>query len=304
MSGRPRISAQRFTISGIMRPLSKSTTATMLDWTPTRPVGGWLATYGKINDEGHVVPTKDRDGHIFEAARELGRVRFATYLERGKFNDNHKTGITVGFPTLLEHHDEESPLALAHRKVGYWTEGYLLDRNDPNTWEARGYEPTEEDFSRADYYWRLSRLLKGTTRGLALSAHGQYAQSPCGNRITWADIHEAAVCEVPRNPDTVLMPLELGTPLRIGAEGIGVAGADPCATCSCPANACRKLVLAKGTKATVDTVEIAPHEERDVERLARLLCARMGCTTEEAMRWIRMWLREQKTRKEATNADR
>lgn len=304
MGARAAIQSQQFTMQGHLRQLDKASGLEMDEWKPTRPIGGWLATYGKIAEDGTVVPTRDRDGQVFEAAQALGRIDFTDYLRKGKLNDTHDEDVIVGFPTLLEFHDQFTDLAKAHRKVGFWTEGYLLDRNDPEGWARAGFTPTPHDFDRADHFWNLATLLKGTPRSLALSAHGKYLPSPCGDRIIYAKMTQGAVCEVPKNPDATLFPLRLSSPLRIEQ-----VGASPCDTCSCPAGACRGL-LRKASKSKVEVSDAAlakaqkimqdadPHRAR---RVVHLLAMRLGCTEQEAVRWLELWLKTRTEQKEAAN---
>jgi hypothetical protein len=298
MVAKPSLRAHPFALHGTVKPLVKATEGTV--WTPTRPMGGWLATYGKIGPNGGVVPTKDREGQIFEAAKTLGMIDFGTYLKKGRWNDTHDEGIIVGVPTDLEFHDHTTDLAKAHRKVGFWTEGHLFDRTDPMSWELFGYEPTEKDLDRSDYFWKLSHLLKGTPRSLALSAHGKMLLSPCGERIIWATVRQAAVCEVPQNADATLQPLELAVKVRQS-----MVGANACATCSCPAGACKNL-LRKGVTATAvapivqESLEgsasnsVMGQAERNEEMLQRLVtqvAKRMKCSEQQAREWVRKWIK-------------
>lgn len=282
-------------------------------WMPTRPLGGWLATYGKIDENGRVVPTVDRQGHIFEAARTIGQIDFSDYLGKGRWNDTHlKPKVWVGVPTSLEHHDESSELAKAHRKVGWWTEGHLYDRFDPRSWTLFGdYEPTVEDLAKADHFWQIATMLRGLPRPLGFSAEGQMLLSPCKSRIIWARVDGNAVCEVPQNPDTAASPLALavpdGTPLVPE-----MAGRLPCDTCSCPAGARCKLTAAsaaaaplakaqtigRGTFASAGDpydpttlVEVRHREAAGTtdDDLIALVMRRFGVTQRTARRWVQTW---------------
>lgn len=270
----------RFSLSGAVVPMAKGTE--LGGWRPSRPFGGWLATYGTIGIDGKVTPTVDRQGHTFEAAGQaLGAIDWTEYLAKGLWNDTHlkdlatwsdggttrtfpivretSDGVTaenpedrrqswdlrhgafqrtkqralVGRGGVLEFHDAESPLAKAHGKVGFWTEGHLWDRNDPRSWTAAGeYEPTSLDLDRADHFWTVATMLKGIPRPLGFSADGKMLLSPCETRIIWAKVNEVAVCEVPQNPHAVALPLQLSVPL-----GSASVLARPCDSCRCPPGA-------------------------------------------------------------------
>lgn len=254
----------------------------------------------------------DREKQWFEAAQALGQIDFSEYLAKGRWNDTHlwddkaNTGVMVGIPTELEYHDETSPLAKAHRKVGWWTEGHLFDRHDPESWTRFGAEPTAEDLDRADYYWQLGQLLKGTPRALGISAHGKMLLSPCGKRIIWAKVQHAAVCEVPQNPDSLLYPLRMAVPIHRT-----MVGANPCESCACPPGACRDLRLLKATTAGTMAATVPedleqttvgdgdpelPERTSDteirVERLVKLLLERNpGTSRAGVLKWVNSWLK-------------
>jgi hypothetical protein len=300
--------AVRFDMTGELTALRKGTVDGQ--WTPTRPVGGWLATWAKIGPNGGIVPTFDREDQWFEAAKALGQIDFSDYLQKGRLNDTHlwdeatNSGIMVGIPTALEYHDETTPLAKAHRKVGWWTEGHLFDRHDPESWTRHGVEPTAQDLDRSDYYWRLGHLLKGTPRALGISAHGKMLLSPCGKRIIWAKVQHAAVCEIPQNPDSLLYPLRMAVPITRS-----MIGASPCESCACPPGACRDLrkAMTSGTMAAVvpEDLEQSPANhptdsdtEIKVERLVSLLCERNPhATRSEVLGWVRSWLKAKTSNK-------
>lgn len=214
----------------------------------SRPMGGWLATAGKLDGDGITVPTTDRDGQVFEAVAELGRVDWTPYVQRGVWNDTHNEAVTVGLPDSLAYYDAASEMAAAHGKIGLYTTGHLFDRDDPRSWagltDADGVprEPTPREFERADHFWALAGRLAGLPRTLALSAHGRMALSPCGKRIILALIEAAAVCELPKNPDATLEPLRLGVP---GAKIRVTASA--CGRCRCPAGVCAARTDAPGS---------------------------------------------------------
>jgi len=264
---------------------------------PSRPLGGWLMTYGKIGPSGGIVPTVDRQGHIVEAARELGHIDWSEYLKGGRWNDTHlkdeATGrhlALVGLPSVLEFHDGTTELAKAHRKVGFWTAGHLFDRNDPASWSAYGdYVPTPHDLDRSDYFWDLAQLLKGTPRPLGLSAEGDMALDDSGTRIVFARVRQAAVCELPQNPDTTLEPMQLGlpgplldTPLQIMAKAIAVAqGSEGVST----ENAATRAVVP-------EDLEGAPAStpKAKFDRLVAILMERYSISESTARTWIKRFL--------------
>lgn len=286
--------------------------------------------WGLLAADGTITPQLDRQGHFFEAARELGRIDFSEYLAKGVWDDTHifdnpnfpELGkIVVGVPTDLEYHGPESELAKAHGKVGWWTEGHLFDPHDPNSWRNfTTHEPTARDLQRADYYWRLSSLLKGTPRDIGISAEGKMLESPCGRRIIWAKVQRAAVCEVPQAPASTLQPLELAVPLKAG-----MIGASPCDSCSCPAGACKTLRLRKSGSSHIvsdlygfggenvddvygddhaqTVVPSQPDEARmdlKIRALVALVQKRFDLDRKEAARWVRAWM----SSKRQTQGDR
>lgn len=224
----------RFALNGAVVPLTMAKGGPRPP--PSRPLGGWLMTYGKVLGDGSIVETVDRDGHVVEAARALGGIDWGPYLNGGLWNDTHDEGVIVGLPESLEFHDGTTPLSLEHGKVGFFTTGRLFDRADPSSWEGLGREPSAHELDRADHFWRLAHLLKGTPRPIGLSAHGGMRLSPCGTRIIYAVVRAGAVCELPKNPDATLEPLELGRQgLLALRKGIGAA---PCGACRCPSGSC------------------------------------------------------------------
>lgn len=281
----------------------------------TRPMGGWLATFGKLGPDGGIVPTVDRDGQVFEAARELGRIDWSPYLKGGKWNDTHDDKVIVGLPVSLEFHDGTTPLSKSHGKIGFWTTGRLFDRNDPSSWDGLGRRPTAHEFERADHFWSLAHLLKGLPRPIGLSAHGAYAASPCGKRIVYARVDEAAVCELPKNPDATLEALEKAVRapdlLEVLAKGsrVPTAGGKPCGRCSCPPGACdgllRKAVTAGGGTVPEDLEGVrgrpivgptTPDPDESVkgaqrEALIERLQSRFLIDRPTAERWIAYWFR-------------
>lgn len=300
----------RFDLFGEVRPLAKAVGPG--GYVPTRPLGGWIATYAQIADNGDLVPSRDREGHVFEAAGALGRIDWSDYLKKGKWNDTHDP-VYVGVPTGLEFHDQTTELAKAHRKVGFWTEGHLFDRRDPRSWSMfTDYEPTAKDLDRSDHFWTIATMLKGLPRPLGFSAHGKMILSPCGERIIWARVEENAVCEMPQNPNAVAVPLRLavtgGAAVTVRPEMVGKL---PCDSCRCPPGA-RCKTLEKGAASIQGGQFPAPDEvvnaanlvgQSVVDRsrsasdvLVQLLCERFGCNADTATRWIRQWLANQNTR--------
>lgn len=269
-------------------------------------MGGWLATFAQVGPGGELIPTVDREGHLFEAARTLATIDFTPYLKRGLWNDTHKKPkVYVGVPTGLEQHDGTTELSKAHRKAGWWTEGHLWDRRDPRSWTLfTDHEPTSEELNRADEFWRLAQLLKGTARPLGFSAEGHMLLSPCGTRIIWAQIAGNAICETPQNLDSTAIPLELAVPEgRILSPDM--LGRSPCETCACPPGA-RCLTLSKATDAGGQGTKLptpqdlegeahdpqkdsSPEELSDEDRLVQRVQAHSGCTEETARRWVRTW---------------
>ncbi len=295
----------RFTVQGDVWPLDSMRKGTAY----SRAMGGWLMTYGKIGPDGGIIPTVDREGHVVDAARELGHINWQNYVKAGRWNDTHDEGTIVGLPDSLEFHDGTTELAKAHRKVGFWTVGHLFDRADSRSWtgltddagEAR--EPTPAELSRADHFWNLAHLLKGTPRPLGLSAHGRMALSACKHRIIYAEVDQAAVCELPMNPDATVEPMQLaapGTPLDILRKGMDTG--DRCQRCSCPAGSCARLAKAvtSGTLQVPEDFEGARVSEliptsEALARLVRLIMAQFHVSESDAKRWIRDFYQQRQT---------
>lgn len=293
-----------FALFGEVSPLHKAVGASA--WIPTRPLGGWMATYGKIGPNGGIIPTVDRDDHIFEAAGTIGKIDFTEYLAKGLWNDTH-TEVIVGVPSGLEFCGPDSPLAKAHSKVGFWTEGHLFDRRDPRSWlSCTTYEPTSADLDQADYYWHLATMLKGMPRSLGFSAEGKMQLSPCGHRIIYARVARNSVCELPVNPDSIATPLRLAREHRLVPDMVGKS---PCADCRCPWDSrCKVAPLAKGVSPAdaVDPVLVVQDLEDEAAdqagedepspyaMLQQLVIERTHCTPADARRWIAGYLRKNK----------
>lgn len=193
---------------GVVTPLAKGR-ARADGFEASRPLGGWVAVYGLIRPDGQLDPVVDRDGQVIEAAATPDNMDVSTYLTSGVWTDTHRAGTRVGLPTELEWHGADSPLAKSHGKVGWYTCGHLFDRHDPSSWEAFGLErPAERDLDRADAFWRAAKTLTGTGRPLGFSAEGRMRLSPDRRRIVWAELTDAAVCELPVNPATTAEPIE------------------------------------------------------------------------------------------------
>ena len=240
-----------FYLPGEVVPLLKSQVqARVGGHYPTRPMAGWLMTYAKLAADGSLVETVDRDRHVVEAARELGKIDWQPYVKGGFWNDTHDEQTIVGVPTLLEFHDQHTELAKAHRKVGFFTAGHLFDRKDPSSWMLyTDRVPTERELDASDRFWTIATMLKGMVRPLGLSAHGKMALSPCRSRIIWCQVSQAAVCELPKNPDATLEPMELavrGAQLPIELLRKGMVGRRACGACSCPPWACEGLLRKSG----------------------------------------------------------
>jgi hypothetical protein len=303
------VHAFRFALNGQISPLAKAASAD--GYVPTRPMGGWIAPYGTLAADGRLVQSRDREGHIFEAARTIGQIDFSDYLRKGKWNDTHiKPKIWVGVPRLLEHHDETSELAKAHRVVGWWTEGHLFDRGDPRSWASfTDYEPTAQDLDRADYFWHIATMTKGLPRSLAFSAEGKMLLSPCKTRIIWAHVDGNAVCETPQIPTAVAMPLDLqkgkNTQIDIPMFSPDMVTARPCDTCRCPAGArCTPIAkaAAENTAAALVPEDLEgddqapdPEDSDDLTRLIRAVSMWGKCTEEQAKRWAKSFFSKRKS---------
>jgi hypothetical protein len=242
----------QFRLNGTVEPLLKGTTGPQ-GHRPARSLGGWLMVYALIGPTGGLQPVRDRDGHVMEAAKELGRIDWTEYLRKGTWNDHHNEDVVVGHGSNLEFHDETTPLAQSHRKVGFWTSGHLWDRADPASWELyTERRPSEVELQRADELWGLAQCLKGTPRPLGFSAHGMMRMSACGRRALAAQCDAAAICELPKNPATTAEPMMLAaaldeSPLAWMRKGQVERHDSPCRSCTCPPGAAC-LVLRKGLR--------------------------------------------------------
>jgi hypothetical protein len=240
---------------------------------PARRLAGWLTTYGKLGPDGEVVPTEDRDGQVFEASANLGKIDWTEYVRGGLWNDSHRApfpdgrwpeqapgpkgvAVYVGIGTRLEFHDATSPLAKAHGKVGFFTVGHLWDPADASSWEDyTDYVPNAEDLAKASEFWALANVLDDAGASLGFSAHGVATLSSCRRRILTARIIGAAVCTGPRNPDATAaiakgitgdVDARLLDPAVAFGKAVPARDARPCGRCSCLAGTCAGLALAKG----------------------------------------------------------
>lgn len=289
----------RFTVHGLVspmvEPLVKAVGASR--HRPTRPLAGWLAVYGRRGPHGGIVPTQDRDGHVFEAARSLGQIDWSPYLRSGLWNDTHrkwpeghpKAGqhkAIVGLPVMLEFHDGTTALSKAHGKLGFWTAGHLFDRADPNSWELyTDHKPSPEDLDRADYYWALSDLLKGLPRPLGISCEGKMAlDKATRTKILFAIVENAAVCEIPKNADATLEQMEFAVaqgPLEILAKALDTASGGVHSE-------------SPGVRAIVPE-DLEGDAQGDAQgdtlgRLLELVMERFQVTRETAQRWVKTFL--------------
>lgn len=242
-----------FQLLGTAEPLRKAS-AGVEGHEPSRALGGWATTYGKLGPDGQVIPTWDRDDQVMDAARELEGIDWSTYLRGGGgfWNDTHIGGragdrqIKVGIGTALGFHGPGSELAQDHGKVGWWTAGHLWDRNDPNSWSLyTDYRPTPQDLDRADYFWDLATgPLRGADRTLGFSVDGLMRTSPCRRRIIWAAVQEVALAVGPANPDCTVEVLHKAQGVAQGFDFLrpGLIGADAlpaeCGRCRCPPGVC------------------------------------------------------------------
>jgi hypothetical protein len=299
-----------FTLNGSIEPLMKAVAGPQ-GHKPTRPLGGWLMVYALLGPNGGLHPVLDRENQVMEAASELGRIDWTEYLRKGRWNDTHNENVLVGQGTNLEFHDQHTPLAKAHGKVGFWTSGHLWDPADASSWELyTDHVPNPTELRRADEFWTLAQCLKGTPRPLGLSAHGWMELSACKSRILTAGCEAAAVCELPMNPASTVEPMELalrGSPLEWLRKGMVARHDRPCRTCSCPPGAAC-LALRKGLQRAdsaplmTDRLDIESDDtavltklDRDdpaakVEALIALIQARFFVTRADAVRWVARYL--------------
>lgn len=277
--------AKPFVLGGTVAPLLKGEDDGW-GWTPTRPLGGWLIVYGMIKADGSIEPITDRQDQVFEAAQRPDGIDVNDYLATGKpgvgfWNDTHRKDpeLIVGRPTHLSFHGPDSELAKAHGKVGWWTEGYLIDHKDPRSWRDLPERPSQEAFERADRFWRAGHMLKGVPRPLGLSAEGQMALSRDRRRILWAKLTKAAVCELPVNPATTIEPMELAVQaLRKAVDAGKVADLAP-----------EDL---EGGKAASGPDPISEADSENVDRLVKLVVKKKNVTEAAARRWVTKWLRQ------------
>lgn len=286
-----------FAISGGVVPLIKARKPGV--WVPTRPMGGWAAVYGQIGDDGQVVPSVDRDEQVFEAAGELGRIDWEPYIKGRGWNDTH-TDLYVGVGTSLEFHDGSTEMSKSHRKVGFWTAGHLFDRNDPKSWEdwlPQERWPSPQELDRADFYWQLGQLLKGTPRPLGFSAEGGMMLSPCHKRILKARVDRVSICQVPVGPDATVEPMEVMGKAVVSLDAV-------CGRCACPEGGCQ-VRLAKAQEAMDTTEPVGEPSDADddldfdpetpsVRALVRRVMEYKGVTELRAVAFVRAWWESKK----------
>jgi len=151
---------------------------------PMRKLGGFLTT-----------AAKDLMGQELIAAIDEKALDFSPYRKHGRWNDNHyvfnrdgsKYQVTVGFPTDLEF----------HKGKGWYTEGYLLP-DDPDLADT-------EPLRRANYYWALAQIYHkhpelGKSLGFSIEGNTD-EETPDKKKILKATVYNAAVTEVPINPE-------------------------------------------------------------------------------------------------------
>ena len=262
--------------------------------------------YAMIGPNGGLVPVVDHDKHIMEAASELGRIEWDEYLAKGHWNDTHDESTIVGHGSNLEFHDQHTEMALAHRKVGFWTNGHLWDGDDPESWRAYGdHTPSATELRKADRFWGLATALRGASRPLGFSAHGMMLISPCRSRVLQAQCRQAAVCELPKNPASTAEAMMLAladSPLVFMRKGMVARHDRPCGKCACPPGAAC-LAMRKGDDerptlitdpSEIDAEALASIDWDDpsakLEALVALIRRRYFVSREDALRWVRTYL--------------
>lgn len=273
-----------FQLLGTAEPLRKAS-AGVDGHEPSRALGGWATTYGKLGADGQVIPTWDRDDQVMDAARELEGIDWSAYLRGGGgfWNDTHIGGragdrqIKVGIGTALGFHGPGSELAQDHGKVGWWTAGHLWDRADPSSWTLyTDYRPTPQDLDRADYFWDLATgPLRGADRTLGFSVDGLMRTSPCRRRIIWAAVQEVALAVGPANPDCTVEVLHKAQGVAQGFDFLrpGLIGFDAlpaeCGRCRCPPGVCGLARMASLKKSrTVERHPVPREQARPGSRFA------------------------------------
>lgn len=230
---------ERWVLSGTAEaePEAEMAKGTASDGPRLRRMAGWVTVYGTLGPDGGIVPTVDREGQVFEAARQLGLIDWTGYLTKGRgvWNYAH-TNVRVGLPSSLEFHDGATALSQTHRKVGFWGAGHLFDAEEPQSWAGLSAMPSREEFERADYLWTLGTRLQKGPRPLAFSVEGTMRLSPCRSRILSAAVERCAVLEYPHNPDATVEAMAKG--VRFEFLRRGMLGRRPCGKCSCPPGSC------------------------------------------------------------------
>lgn len=195
----------------------------------SRPLEGWATTYGVVGEDGQVIPTVDRENEVMLAASKPGMVDYSRYLSHGFLNDAHSARL-IGIPQSARFVGLSDPLANEQSKVGYYTDGHLVARGEPNSWLSldgsqrfrmakdgtvsnKPYEPTPEEFDKADHYFETGRDLQRGGRVLGFSLQGKKATrpGPDGTReITYALWDQLAVLPYPHNYDATIESMGKG----------------------------------------------------------------------------------------------
>lgn len=127
---------------------------------------------------------------------------FSDFLRHGWFNDDHKAGTVVGYPTGARFVKKGESIADGRPSphTGWYVEGYLLDTE-------RGKELSE-----------VAKSLEGTGRHLGFSVEGRILRRK-GKKILKAKVTEVAVTKKPVNADTFLKVMDLAKALSGDEEG-------------------------------------------------------------------------------------
>lgn len=271
-----------------MVPVAAMLKGTGVEPPQLRKLAGWVTTYGTLGPDGGVVPTRDREGHIFEAARQLGLIDFSKYLTKGVgvWNYAHSP-LRVGLPETLEFHDGNTDLSRTHRKVGFWGTGHLFDQALPESWKGV-QEPSREEFAKADHCWDLATNLCKGPRTLGFSVEGTMQLSPCRSRILRASVSKAAVLEYPHNPDATAEAMIKG--LSFDFLRRGMVGRRECGACSCPEGGCalewRGSAPEPGPRRSRSEVEAEVRQHPMFPALARRVASLTGASVEQSGRRV------------------
>ena len=148
---------------------------------------GGIASTENLDRQGEVLVQKGLD--------------FGDFLRHGWFNDDHKAGTLVGYPTEARFVRKGEVIADGRKSPhsGWYVEGYLLDT-------SRGQELAE-----------IAKSLEGTGRHLGFSVEGRIKKRS-GKKILKADVTEVAVTKKPVNADTFLKVMDLAKALSDDEE--------------------------------------------------------------------------------------